>query len=99
METLTQVTQKFQLIEGTFTGQEAQDLINALLNEKINFHKLQRLSACEGDISADTRFPDNRIKELEAEKQHARAFINLKEGGVYKRFRINGTIELELIEE
>ncbi|ARV11039.1 hypothetical protein [Gilvibacter sp. SZ-19] len=98
METLTPVTQKFKLIDGNFTAQEAQDLINALLNEKINFHKLQRLAACEGDLCADTRFPDGRIQELEAEKQHARAFINLKES-TQKRFRINGTIELELIED
>ena len=98
METLTPVLQKFRLIDGTFTAQEAQDLINALLNEKINFHKLQRLSASEGDMSADTRFPDDRIKELEAEKRHARSFINVKETSG-KRFRINGTIELELIED
>lgn len=98
METLMPVMQKFKLIEGSFTAQEAMDLINALLNEKINFHKLQRLSACEGDMGADTRFPDNRIKELEAEKQFARQFINLQESA-YKRFRINGTIELELIED
>ena len=98
METLTPVAQKLRLIEGTFSAQEAMDLMNALLNEKINFHKLQRLSACEGNMGADTRFPDGRIKELEAEKQNARAFINVKEGGM-KRFRINGTIELELIED
>ena len=98
METLAPVMQKFKLIDGEFTAQEAMDLLSALLNEKINFHKLQRLSACEGDVCADTRFPDNRIQELEAEKQHARQFINVRESAS-KRFRINGTIELELIED
>lgn len=98
METLTAVTQKFKLIEGDFSSYEAMDIINALLNEKINFHKLQRLTACEGDQCADTRFADNRIQELEREKQFAKSFINLKEWSG-KRFRINGTIELELIED
>lgn len=32
--------QKIQLVDGNFTVSEASDIVQALLNEKINFHKL-----------------------------------------------------------
>lgn len=68
-------TQKIQLVDGTFTVSEASDVVLSLLNEKINFHKLQRLSLCEGSMTANTKFPDERIAELEHEKSVAKAFF------------------------
>lgn len=68
-------TQKIQLVEGEFTVSEASDVVLSLLNEKINFHKLQRLSLCEGHESANTKFPDGRITELEHEKSVAKEFF------------------------
>jgi len=35
-------TQKINLVDGNFTVSEASDVVLTLLNEKINFHKLQR---------------------------------------------------------
>lgn len=68
-------TQKIQLVDGVFTVSEASDVVLALLNEKINFHKLQRLSLSEGSDSANTNFPDGRITELENEKAVAKEFF------------------------
>lgn len=68
-------TQKIQLVDGLFTVSEASDVVLALLNEKINFHKLQRLSLCEGHQHANTKFPDERITELEHEKSVAKEFF------------------------
>lgn len=68
-------TQKIQLVDGVFTVSEASDVVLSLLNEKINFHKLQRLSLCEGSAQANTKFPDDRITELENEKSIAKEFF------------------------
>jgi hypothetical protein len=68
-------TQKIQLVDGVFTVSEASDVVLSLLNEKINFHKLQRLSLCEGLETANTKFPDERITELEHEKSVAKEFF------------------------
>lgn len=68
-------TQKIQLVDGVFTVSEASDVVISLLNEKINFHKLQRLSLSEGSITANTKYPDERITELEHEKSVAKEFF------------------------
>ncbi|NAY91995.1 hypothetical protein GTQ34_08695 [Muricauda sp. JGD-17] len=97
METMIDTKQKIQLVDGTFTASEANDVIQALLDEKINFHKLQRLSWCEGDKNANTKFPDERIKELEKEKRIAKDFINSIRGEG-KRLRIDGILKITLEE-
>lgn len=95
METLIQTDQKIQLVDGSFTASEALDVVTSLLNEKINFHKLQRLSWCEGDRDANTKYPDGRIQELEDEKTIAKNFINsIRTEG--KRLRIDGILTISL---
>ncbi|MEM8765042.1 MAG: hypothetical protein AAGD88_14585 [Bacteroidota bacterium] len=97
METSIKTEQKIQLVHGSFTASEACDVVTALLNEKINFHKLQRLSWCEGDKDANTKYPDERIAELEKEKIIAREFINsLRYEG--KRLKIEGILNITLEE-
>lgn len=90
---LAEVLQKVQLVEGKFTPSEASDIITALIDEKINFHKVQRLSVCEGDECAETPKVNQRILELQEEKKKARAFIQeaRKEG---MNVRINGILEI-----
>ena len=95
METTIATKQKIQLVDGTFSPSEANDVIQALLDEKINFHKLQRLSWCEGDNNANTKYPDDRIQELEKEKKIAKDFINsIRNEG--KRLRIDGILKITL---
>ncbi len=67
--------QQIQLVDGNFSVSEASDVVLSLLNEKINFHKLQRLSLCEGHSEANTKYPDERITELEREKSIAQGFF------------------------
>lgn len=52
---------RIQLVDGTFTPTEASDVINALIDEKINFHKIQRLKIYEGNHQGKTNLLDNRI--------------------------------------
>lgn len=88
--------QKIRLVDGEFTPNEASDIILALLDQKINFHKLQRLAIWEGDINANTSFPNNRIEELEQEKLVSREFVKQarKKGAMLK---IKGNLEITMI--
>jgi len=67
--------QKINLIDGHFTASEAADIIDAVLNVKINFHKLHRLSITEGDASDDCEYDSGRIDELLREKVIAKEFF------------------------
>lgn len=90
---LTEVTQKIQLVEGEFTASEASDIVSSLIDEKINFHKLQRLSLCEGNQNANCSYPNARIKELINEKKIAKEFLKeaRREG---KKVRIDGILNI-----
>ncbi len=94
---MTEVIQKVQLVDGKFTPSEASDVIKGLIQEKINFHKLQRLSICEGDEKGDCRYPDGRVTELVAELSVAQEIIaEARQKG--KQLRINGILELEFVD-
>ena len=88
-------SQQIQLVTGSFSASEASDIICALLDEKINFHKLQRLKLWEGSHGCQTNQLDGRIHELEEEKKVAREFIaRVRESG--RALKISGTLEITL---
>ena len=89
------VAQKIQLVKGEFTPSEASHIIVNLIDEKINFHKLQRLQIWEGDHKRETDQLDGRIKELEKEKLIAREFINSTRS-LGHNLKINGIIEISV---
>lgn len=95
--TTTDVTHKVQLVDGKFTAMEASDVINSLIDEKINFHKIHRLSMCEGNVDSDTAFDDSRVAQLQREKESFREiYQEAKRAG--KQLRINGILEIEIID-
>ena len=90
-------TQKVHLVDGMFTPSEALDVIQSLIDQKINFHKLQRLSWREGQDDCNTDYPDGRISELLAEKKKIREHINrVRSSG--NLIRINGVLDLSEVE-
>ncbi|MFD0860601.1 hypothetical protein ACFQ1M_00150 [Sungkyunkwania multivorans] len=94
MET-TKVLHKVQLVDGMFTPSEASDVINNLIDVKINFHKLHRLSMREGDEHCNTSYDDGRLSQLLAEKEEFKAvYREAKLSG--KTVRINGIINVEI---
>lgn len=96
--TTTKVTHKVHLVDGVFTPSEALDVINNLIGEKINFHKIHRLSMCEGDMNSDTAYDDSRVHELMQEKDDFKAIY--KEAKLLgKQVRINGILNVEIVEE
>jgi len=48
--------QSVQLVEGLFTPSEASHIVNVLIEQKVNFHKLQKLRMCEGNEDSDTTY-------------------------------------------
>lgn len=93
---LVETEQKVQLVEGEFTCSEASFVINELINRKINFHKFQRLSLCEGNANSDTRYINKRIAELENEKEIAKTYINKARQEGYDVF-IDGVLDIRFI--
>jgi hypothetical protein len=87
--------QTIKLIEGDFTPSEAADVINAVLNVKINFHKLQRLSRTEGDSGDTCEYDNNRIDELLTSQENAKAFFKKirQEGG---KINIESIISIDI---
>ena len=89
------IKQKIQLVKGEFTPSDASFVIMALIDEKINFHKIQRLQKWEGNHKANTNELDDRITELQKEKEIAREFIDKtrKQKG---NLKINGILEITI---
>ncbi|WP_194851004.1 hypothetical protein [Nonlabens antarcticus] len=89
--------QKIQLVKGEFTPSQASEVINALIDQKINYHKIENIQMWEKDHSTDQEPLKKRIKELENEKEVARKFIaDLKAKG--KKLTMDGTIILKAID-
>lgn len=91
-------TQKVKLIEGTFTPSEAADILISMISKKINFHKLQRLTALEQYCDDSTTHLDDRIWQLKKAEEDTKALIiHAREQGYH--FKIHGNVEIELIKE
>lgn len=96
--TLTATKDKnVQLIEGTFTKGEALSIINDVLNLKINFHKIQRLSKTEGNINDECKYDNSRILELMEAKKDAKSFLRALESNG-QNIKISSTISITLEE-
>lgn len=95
-ENLVATEQNIQLVEGTFTPSEASHVITSLIDEKINFHKLKRISLCEGDETSNTDYEDQRVVELYNEMKIAKSYISQARKEGYN-LMINGTLEITFV--
>lgn len=73
--TSTEVTQKINIVDGCFTPSEANDVVEAMIEGKINFHKVRRLQQWLGDCNCETQDAKRRIEELTLEMEKAKAFF------------------------
>lgn len=97
METLQLVKteQKIDLINGRYTASEAADIINSVLDVKINFHKIHRLSITEGNENDKCEHDNGRISELMHEKQIAKEFFaQARVQG--KKLKMTSVIQIEI---
>lgn len=88
-------SQTVQLIKGTFKKSEALDVITALIDEKVNFHKIQRLQFWEGDHDCKTDILDQRINELLEEKRVIKEFIK-EASDLGFAVKIDGVLEISI---
>ena len=86
---------QLKLIEGKFTKREALNILNSVVDVKINFHKLQRLSRIEGNVQDTCVFDNSRIKELISDKSNAKEFLNSLELGGHA-LKITSTIHISI---
>lgn len=87
--------QEVKLIDGSFTLPEAKDIMNSVLDVKINFHKLQRLSRTEGNENDNCEYDNSRIVELLDAKHDSKEFLNgLSLLG--KKIKIESTITITI---
>lgn len=90
-----ELTQNVQLVDGTFTPSEAYDLMSSLIDQKINFHKLHRLSLSEGNENEDTSFDGYRIAQLQREKDEFKALCReARMNG--SKIKLNSTLNVKL---
>lgn len=87
--------QTLKLIDGTFTKREALNILNSVVDVKINFHKLHRLSIQEGNENDECQFDNSRIQELMSDKKEVKAFLRALESKG-QNIKISSTITISL---
>lgn len=86
-----------KLIDGEFTPSQALDILSALIDEKINYHKVENLQHWESNHHTDPQPFLKRIQELEHQKQVLEDYVlKLKKAG--QNLKINGKLSLKPID-
>lgn len=89
-------TKTFKLVEGNFTKREALSIVDSVINAKINFHKVHRLSIQEGNENDKCAYDNSRINELLKDKKETKEFLrNLESKGCNIKISSNVTITIE----
>lgn len=89
--------QKIQLVDGEFTPSQASDIIMALINQKINYHKIESLQNYERNHKYDQEPITKRVDQLVVEKKKLEDFISkMREEG--KNLKVDGILTLKSVE-
>jgi hypothetical protein len=87
----------YKLIEGTFSDQEAKDILKNFFESKIHFHEMRNFSSEERFGHKDT-MAVKRIPELkQASKDILEIVQQAKLGN--KRLLINANVQISIVEE
>lgn len=89
--------QSIKLIQGIFTPSESSDILNEIIEKKINFHKIQKLKISEGNHDDPCSHDKARLSELEASKMRLGEIIKeVRSSG--KRMSIKANISIEIVD-
>ncbi len=77
---------EFNLIDGTFTVAESQELLRQLVQVKLQFHE-NRISA--GSSEEDISMRERRISQLQQELAAARAELQARSGSIQLSARVS----------
>jgi hypothetical protein len=87
-------SETIELIKGTFTPDEAREMLLQLLNSKISFHNLKNWSSRERFGKPDD-YSEQRLRSLDESRKKVEKFIaDLADGE--KNIIINSTIEINI---
>lgn len=88
-------TENIVLVKGTFTPGEAQELLLALLNSKINFHNTKDFSSRERFGRPDANSQE-RLKHLKAARERVISTFSelMKQDSEAKSVTLNSVIEI-----
>lgn len=90
-------TKHIKLVDGEFNPSQALDILSALIDEKINYHKVEKLQHWESNHHKDPHPLLKRIQELEKQKKELKDYvIQLKESGL--NLKIDGVLSLKPVE-
>jgi hypothetical protein len=72
------------LIEGKFSPEEAAEIIETMVADRIRFHNIQMLRMWEGNHNFDSKHWDKKIEEMKADKNMAKQLIDEAKREGYK---------------
>jgi len=84
---IRKIQEQLQLDNEGLTPQQTSLLLSGIIEEKINFYKLQRWSMRVGDENSDTRWLDDKINELTTERDRLKNLLEETKAG-----RVNLTV-------
>jgi len=88
-------TRNFQLIDATFTPDQARQVLGAMVKSKIDYHSLEKHS--EGERSGIPNHSEERLQSLRALDTDLKAlFESARTSG--GKLKVTGNIEITLIE-
>lgn len=86
-----------KLVDGIFSPSQANDVIRDLIDTKINYHKLSRLSLTEGNHDDKAPYDNDRLDELSSEKKRLIDAIKIaKQNG--KKIKLTSLIDIEYLD-
>lgn len=83
-----------ELIKGSFSPDEAKEILLQMLNNKMKFHKLKNWSSQERFGKPDA-FSEERLKSLEESRKKVEKLLSESTGGE-RTIIINSTIEINI---
>ncbi len=89
--------QHVKLVDGEFTPLQATDIVSSLIEQKINFHKVENLQYWEKNHHNDQEPYLKRVKELEEAEKEAKSFLLNKELKG-KKIKIKGHLTISIEE-
>lgn len=88
--------EQVRLADGNYSPSQASDMLNALIDQKINYYKVLRWSMRVGNEGTDTSWLDEKIASLETDKNNLVHIIKeARQDG--RQLEIKGELEISIV--
>jgi len=87
-----------ELVKGQFTPSQAREVLVSLLDQKINFHLIEKHQKWEKDHNCDMTDLNKRIEELEEEKRKVKEFLSASDDQDVPTIKLSGNILISYID-